>query len=243
MQTQCLLHTIKRRLDPNQVPSGPWATSKSTEGNLNEVCLHMALPLLLLVSFLMENKTERATGTGNADYNFLISRWNSLCHMDGLQNVWWSRQRRNGNLWKQSLKSFKTMWRCSQVSQRRPARSRGGEAKSSGQNEASWPWSSPWVTSVSAADNKLNYGAEGGWREKAHSRTFQCSISPSYLSHWPPYALVSSAQSSCLSLSIGDWLQPFMHLIYHGHRSSLHKWGSTYTEPACTHPHSAHCEF
>lgn len=100
--------------------------------------------------------------------------------------------------WKSLESPFKTMWRCFQVSRRRPARSMGGEEKSSGQNEASWPWSSPWVTSVSAADNELNCGAEGGWREKAHSRhTFKCSISQSYLIHWPPYALVSSAQSSC----------------------------------------------
>lgn len=54
----------------------------------------------------MENNTEPATGTGNTDHNFLISRRNSLCHMDGLQNVWWSRQLRNGNLWQQLLKLF-----------------------------------------------------------------------------------------------------------------------------------------
>lgn len=141
--------------------------------------------------------------------------------------------------WKSLESAFKTMWRCFQVSRRRPVRSMGGEAKSSGQNEASWPWSSPWVTSVSAADNELNSGAEGGWREKAHSRTFQCSISQSYLIHWPPYALVSSAQSSI------HWgLASALHAsVCHGHRSPLHRWGRTYTELACTHPHSVHCEF
>lgn len=141
--------------------------------------------------------------------------------------------------WKSLESAFKTMWRCFQVSRRRPARSMGGEAKSSGQNEASWPWSSPWVTSVSAADNELNCGAEGGWREKAHSRTFQCSISQSYLVHWPPYALVSSAQSSCLLLSTGDWLQPFMRL-YAMDTEVPYTDGAGLTQSCLAHVHTVH---
>lgn len=72
---------------------------------MRSVCTWLS-PLPLLFSFLMENNTEPATGTGNGDHNFLISRWNSLCHIDGLQNVSWSRKLRNGNLWKQLLKLF-----------------------------------------------------------------------------------------------------------------------------------------
>lgn len=192
MQTQCLLHMIKRRLGPTQVPGDPCATTSPQRGNL---------PLLLL-SFLRKNKTERATGTGNTDCNFLISRWNSLCHMDGLQNVWWSRQWRNGNLWNRPLKLCEDVFKCPE----------GGlhgawEVKQSLQGRMKHPDPGPhpeWPVWVLLTMNSTVELREGG--EKRHTLGHSNAQSPKAIwstdlpMHW---SQVLRVVASCYPLGTG----------------------------------------